>query len=345
MKILYVENMIFGHHVPYVQALAGYQGHESVVITPQRISSISQKQFVFPKMSFDSKRLSDYCECLRYIDKIAREEGADIIHFLDGDKIMRYFGLGIKGLSQRHAVVITYHHLFEGIVRRISYTMMCRHSAAVVHTARIQSVLKGYGIRSVTHIEYPSFLKLPARENLQNDGVPVIGMFGGMRYEKGLDILIEALEKVRHPYRLLIAGREDDYTRNDVERMCAKIGANVTLDSRFLTEAELARYWNETDLVVLPYRASFDGASGQLTEGVSRRLPIIGPEHGSLGSIIRENHLGMTFRTEDSDDLALKIEAILQDGFVYDSVARDYQEAMSPERFCRDYQRLYMSLI
>ena len=96
---------------------------------------------------------------------------------------------------------------------------------------------------------------------------------------------------------------------------------------------------------MLPYRRVFDGASGQLTEGVRRGLPIIGSEHGSLGSIIRENHLGMTFRTEDSEDLALKIEAVLKDGFVYDSVAKDYQEAMSPERFCRDYQRLYASLV
>lgn len=345
MKILYVENMIRGHHVPYVQALAGYKGHESVIVTPQKIPAVPQKQFVFPKMNFDSKKFSDYCECLRYIDKVAGEESVDIIHFLDGDKIMRYFGMGMGRLSRKRPVVITYHHLFEGTVRRISYVMMCRHRAAVVHTAQIQNRLKRYGIRSVTHIEYPGFLAAPPDERSKKESVPVIGMFGGTRYEKGLDILIKALENVHRPYRLLIAGREDDYTRGDVEKMCAKIRANVTLDMRFLPETELARYWNETDLVVLPYRRVFDGASGQLTEGVRRGLPIIGSEHGSLGSIIRENHLGMTFRTEDSEDLALKIEAVLKDGFVYDSVAKDYQEAMSPERFCRDYQRLYASLV
>ncbi len=343
MKILFVENMIIGHHVPYVQALSGSCEYDSVIITPEKIDSISVKQLVFPKMDFNSRKLPDYMECISFIAKTAEEEKADIIHFLDGDKIMRYFGLGMNRLSKICPVVITYHHLFEGTARRISYMLMSRGRTPVVHTEEFQRSLEQYGIHNTAHVEYPSFLENTGRR--KKNEVPVIGMFGGTRHDKGLDILMEALAKVESPFRLLVAGREADFSREEIEEMCASFRDKVTLDLRFLTEKELAGYWDMTDLVVLPYRAIFDGASGQLTEGVNREIPIIGPEHGSLGSIITENHLGATYRTEDSDDLAAKIEEALTSEFAYDKVAKAYKRQMSPERFCDDYLDIYRSLI
>ena len=343
MKVLYIETMILGHHVPYIHALANTDAYESVIITPERINCIGRKQIIYPKMDFESKKITDYKACIRCIEKIADEECVDIIHFLDGDKIMRYFGMGMKTLSDKYPVVITFHHLFEGIIRRISYMLMCKNTTAVVHTAEFKRVLNRYEIKNVFHIEYPSFLHVPDKK-IQNT-VPVIGMFGGTRYEKGLDILVAALRKVETPFHLIIAGREADYKKCDIEKMCEPIKEKVTLDLHFLSEDELATYWDKTDLVVLPYRAMFDGASGQLTEGVNRGLPIIGPSHGSLGNIITENHLGITFKTGDWDDLAQKIEIMLRNKFIYDDIARKYQDMMKPERFNKDYKKLYDNVL
>lgn len=343
MKVLYVENLIMGHHFPYLQALSSSKEYESAVIIPTKAEGLSAKQYVFSKMDYHTKKISDYLECMHFIAKVAQEEQADIVHFLDGDKIMRYFGLGMGAIARKHRVVITYHHFFPGTVRKISYQLMSRSRFPVVHTTEIQEAFHHYGLGHVTHIEYPSFLALPKAEK-KND-VPVIGMFGGTRYDKGLDILLAALAKVQSPFRLVVAGRAVDFTEKLIKEMSVSFIERLTLDLRFLTEEELASYWNMTDLVVLPYRAIFDGASGQLTEGVCRELPVIGPSHGSLGSIISKNHLGYTYRTEDVDDLAEKIEKVLADGFSYDDVAQAYKRQMSPERFCDDYLRLYRSVL
>lgn len=343
MKVLFVETMLLGHHVPYVQALSSGEKYESVIIAPEKIPGINKKQVIFPKMSFDTKKVRDYLSCLSFIEKIADQENADIIHFLDGDKIMRYFGIGMRRLSQHRPVVITYHHYFAGILRKLSYMMMCRSTTPVVHTTEFQKILENYGISRVMHIEYPSFLKR-TEKTVKND-IPVIGMFGGTRYDKGLDILMKALSRVQAPFRLIVAGREADFTESDIEKMCAPFRDRVTLDLRFLSEDELSAYWDRTDLVVLPYRAIFDGASGQLTEGVNRGIPIIGPSHGSLGDIIRSNHLGETFRTEDCEDLAQKIEMMLRTPFGYDDFAKRYQKEMDPSRFCEDYLNLYNGLL
>lgn len=343
MKILFVEDMILGHHVPYLQALTDRTEYDSVIISPEAIPCISKKQFLFPKMSFESKRVRDYLSCISFIEKTAAREKVDLIHIVDGDKIMRYFGLGLGRLSRLCPVVITYHHFFGGRLRKLSYRMMCRGRTPVVHTSEIQKALMNYGISGVRHIEYPGFLSHNC-EIVKNE-VPVIGMFGGTRYDKGLDILLDALSRVKTPFRLIVAGREADFTKEEIEKMSAPIKDRVTLDLRYLTDDELSAYWDRTDLVVLPYRTVFDGASGQLTEGVNRGLPIIGPSHGSLGEIIRQNHLGVTFLTEDRKDLTQKIEAMLQNPFEYDETAKRYQQQMNPVRFCDDYLKLYNDLV
>lgn len=344
MKVLFVDDMLWGHHVPYLRALADTNNYESVVLISEKISGMLAKQIVYDKLSFDSKKVSDYIECLHFIEKQAQKEKADIIHFVNGDKIMRYFGLGMERLSKRCKVIITFHRFFPGFIRKLSYQLMSRHRVAVVHTDSFFLQMKQFKIQNISHIEYPSFLQ-SSQGRKMSSVVPVIGMYGGTRFEKGLDILLKALEKVKEPFKLVIAGIEVDFKQQEIEKMCATYGDKVLLDMRFLSESELRDYWNQTDLLVLPYRLSFAGASGQLTEGVNRGLPIIGPEHGSLGDIIRNNHLGEVYKSEDIDDLAETIERVLKHGFFYDEVAKQYQRNLNPKRFCEDYYNLYREMM
>lgn len=343
MKILYIDTSILGHHQAYIQALAENTNYESIVLIPQKIPGICCKQFIFETINFKSKSFSDYTDCIGKIEQIASEENVNIIHFLDGDTIMRHFGLGFKKLSKKYRIVITFHHFFEGFTRRISYKCMCMSGTAVVHTDVIEKSLCNYGIKDICHIEYPNFSIIKPRTEL-ND-VTTIGMFGSTRKDKGLDILLEALKKVKAPFRLIIAGNERDFFEPEIKKMIDGISDKVTLDLRYLSQTELEQYWDKTDLVVLPYRYTFDGASGQLVDGVSRGLPIIGSSHGSLGKIISDNHLGLTFKTEDSDDLAKKIESIIRNGFSYDETAKKYQDFLNPERFKKEYLALYNRLV
>lgn len=344
MKILFVDDMLWGHHIPYLRALADTPSYEGVILIPEKILELKSKQIVYEKLSFDSKRISDYIECMRFIENQAQKEKADIIHFVNGDKIMRYFGFGIGRLSRRWNVAITFHRFFPGFMRKLSYQLMSCHKTVVVYTNGFYVKMKKYGICDINHIEYSSFLQI-GQEHIVDFAIPVIGMYGSTRYEKGLDILLEALEKVTMPFKLIIAGVEGDFDKQRIEEMCSSYIEKVLIDMRFLSESELGNYWAQTDLVVLPYRRSFAGASGQLTEGVSMGVPIIGPKHGSLGDIIQNNHLGKIYKLEDTDDLARVIDEVLKDGFSYDETAKRYQESLNPKRFCEEYNDLYREMM
>ena len=344
MKILFVDDMLWGHHVPYLKALAENNSYESVVLIPERIQGFAPKQIIFEKLSFDSKKISDYMECMRYIGRQAQKENVDIIHFVNGDKIMRYFGAGMGNLSKNWSVAITFHRFFPGFLRKISYQFMSHNRNVIVHTENLHAKMRKYGIHNISHIEYPSFLQAVQKRD-KDSLVPVIGMYGATRYEKGLDILLEALKKVKSPFKLIIAGIEVDFAQQEIEKRCSLYKEKVLIDMRFLPESDLSSYWSQTDLLVLPYRLSFAGASGQLTEGVNRGLPIIGPNHGSLGETIQKNNMGQVYKSEDVDDLARTIDEVLRDGFIYDEAAKAYQRKLDPRRFCEEYYNLYKEMI
>ena len=85
----------------------------------------------------------------------------------------------------------------------------------------------------------------------------------------------------------------------------------------------------------------FDGASGPLTEGVNHKKMIIGPDHGSLGRIIEEHHLGYTFESENVLSLHDVIKTALEDDFSYDETADEYRNSLSPDTMRKQYESLF----
>ncbi len=175
--------------------------------------------------------------------------------------------------------------------------------------------------------------------------VPVLLTIGGTRYKKGLDILLEALRNVKKPFQLLIAGKEEDFDRNYIEENIKSYKDNVKLLMRVLSDEEFAICINAADFIVLPYRKSFNGASGPLGEGVWRKKTIIAPNHGSLGSIIHEYNLGVTFETEDVNDLTKIISEQLENKHEWNDTAENYRLTLSVDSFANEHQKLYYSLM
>ena len=97
------------------------------------------------------------------------------------------------------------------------------------------------------------------------------------------------------------------------------------MNLRYLSEEELVSAAQAADIVALPYRRSFDGASGPLGIGAALGKVIVGPGHGSVGETIRENHLGHVFEAENARALAKVLDDALSDGFAADDHYQAYQ--------------------
>lgn len=350
MKLVLVDTSVTGHHVPYLQALSNL-ADETIAILPEELPSLSipQRICAFPHGS--KRRFSDFLKWANAVKHIVDQEKPDIVHFLMGDDFYRFFGAGLC-LFARYKVVVTLHWMRSGFAGRLSTKFIAWHSdSVIVHSEYIQQKLSSYGIRNAVHIEYPQFgttfyPKEEARAYWQlRQDTPVIACVGGTRFDKGLDILLEALKKVEKPFQLLIAGKAEHFSEDFIREHTQSYSDCVHLHMRFLTDEELASAVCAADVIALPYRRKFDGASGPLGDGVVHSKMIVGPNHGNLGDTISRNHLGYTFETENPDSLAEVLNRALGEKWEPDELYAEYQKMISADRFQARYSVLYREVI
>ena len=222
--------------------------------------------------------------------------------------------------------------------------------AVVVHTKKLKADFENLGINNVYHIEYPQFSSSPyipdAKEKLGiHTEAPVILALGATRRDKGLDFLLEALNRVNQPFSLLIAGAESFFAQAYIHEHITGYKERVKTCLKFLSDEEFSLCLNAADIVCLPYRKCFDGASGPLGEGVSLGKMVVGAGHGSLGRLISENHLGYTFESENVDSLAEMLDKALTEKWKPDEKYKAYQALLNPERFQKEYLILFKQML
>lgn len=341
IKVLFVDIAVDGHHLVYLQNLLQSSLYQSVVCLPERCEEIKAKQYLV-KLN-NKKNIFSYMQFLNSIVSIADAENVDLIQFMQMDSLMKYFSFGLESLK-KYEVTVVYHHFWAGILRRLSYRLIDRRiNMAVVHTQANADKIKSYGINKIRKFEYPAFGKKEDRSNFHKPRRMLA--FGDTRYDKGLDILLEALKRVDEEFILYIAGKDTYFSKEYIINQSKQYKEKICLDLQFISDEKKEKYFAETDIVILPYRRIFDGASGPLGEGVIKEKVIIGPNHGSIGRLIEENHIGYVFDSEDSDSLAKVLTKAIQSEFVYDKTALEYKDSLSPERMRREYEHLFLDLL
>ena len=349
MKILFINMSLNGHHLDYKRSLSEINNIESVVISPKASESITARQIILDDCIWGSMRIFDHLKWINKVKKITNKENPDYVHFTWGDSFYRFFALGFSSICRKYRCGITFHQVRRDKMHMASIKSYSRlFQDVIVHTNELKNFLTDRNVKNVRHIEYPNFRKssigdgLTARNELGiHTNAKILLCLGGTRVDKGLDILLKALNDVKIPFFLLIAGAEQEIRKDFIYSSIEPYRANAKVILRFLSDRELECCLCAANYIVLPYRKSFDGASGPLAEGVGYGKCIIGPNHGSLGQIIQENHLGYTFQTEDIPSLTQILEKALSGDFQYDAVASHYRNSLTVKAFQDEHYKLY----
>jgi len=265
--------------------------------------------------------------CLLGMFIYARRRGYDKVHLFHLDSVIVSlllvfpFAAGIrvtgtlhwyptKRLKRRLLLFLLKFGIVSKVVVHGNYTHACM-------------LRDGCRERKIANIYFPYFQSAGAGSSMIHEDVchslsqhqrPYLLAFGGMRFDKGLDILMEALGRVKDlDFSVLVAGSEDDFTEADLDRWTVQydIADRVHKDIRYIPEPVKRQYLDQCDAVVLPYRAMFSGVSGPLTEGAAHRKFVLGPNHGEIGYTIETYGLGDTFEAENIQDLADKLRMLL----------------------------------
>ncbi|MDR3058070.1 MAG: glycosyltransferase [Prevotella sp.] len=151
--------------------------------------------------------------------------------------------------------------------------------------------------------------------------------FGLIRDYKGLDILINAMNKLDDSYQLIIAGESyggfEKYTEL-IEKLPYK--KNIKVYEQYIPDNMVSVFFSAADVLILPYRSATQ--SGVIAIAYQMELPMIATNVGSLGSSVDESHTGLVVPVASEEAIADGI----QDFFSRRGVITSYKENLKKEK-------------
>ena len=189
--------------------------------------------------------------------------------------------------------------------------MNCWTDRTICVSADVKETLTRFGADPerllVQHIG--SLIAEQQRDNARGLHAPlVIGNIGGVNHYKGTRVLIDAVRKLkRTDFAVKIFGK---YDAQFVAAICqGEPPANVEFLGRYLPD-QLPEILEQIDVMVLPSICN-DTAPQTIFESYSSKIPILAPRIGGFPDFVVDGVNGALFRAGDSDDLARKINDIL----------------------------------
>ena len=228
---------------------------------------------------------------------------------------------GLRNSLSMPEIVCICHNSVEhedNIVKRAATKMvLSRAHRLITHSADESRKLKamlppGASIITGFHPTY-SEIGLPgpgkdtAKQRLGIEG-NVLLFFGFVRKYKGLDILLDALARIKRKMKitLLIVGEFWDDKRlyqSQIERLV--LGQQVRMIDRYVPDEMVGLYFASADLVVQPYLSASGSGVCQLAFGHNR--PVIATCVGSFPETVMDRINGRVVRPGDAQALAAAI--------------------------------------
>jgi glycosyltransferase involved in cell wall biosynthesis len=197
---------------------------------------------------------------------------------------------GIRVVIEFHEVQDTgeaRHRWAAGYVRRLIRPLLRRTDGVVVHSLFDHRALQEtYGLAGVPaeialHGPYDHHESVvPAARRPAADACRLL-FFGTIRPYKGLEDLIGAFGTLPGGYHLTVVGETwEGWTLPAALIADSPAADRITFVNRYVTDAEVDRFFADADVVVLPYRRS--SASGPLHIAMSHGLPVVVTSVGGL---------------------------------------------------------------
>ena len=167
---------------------------------------------------------------------------------------------------------------------------------------------------------------------------------GRLEAEKGLQVLIKAFSLLPLGSMLYIVGT------GDYAPQLTKLTKELDLEGRviftgFMEKGEIGRYYDMADVFVHPalWPEPFPRT---ILEALSHRVPMVVSDSGSASSIL--GPAGLSFRNGDPEDLAIKLQRLLDDDRLREQMIMAGEKVLSryhPDTILSQVLQLYEELL
>jgi glycosyltransferase involved in cell wall biosynthesis len=266
--------------------------------------------------------------------------GNGVVHWLYTDRQELALALAIRATGPPAVATLFWPYFSSGqppgsVVKRAYHRLNVaalawllrggRLSSLAVQTERskrlVVGALGGDLADAVVVIPDPSISPaLPPRQVARDElGIPedqtLLLFFGTMRSDKGPDLFLEALSRIRSAegWRAIFAGADGVLTDAVLASRVQSLGLEerVTWSIGFVPNDLMARYFAAADVVVLPYRSTFLGTSGILQTSAAASVPVLATDVGDVGPAVSEYGLGVLVRPDSVEELERGLRDVL----------------------------------
>ncbi|WP_432205345.1 glycosyltransferase (plasmid) [Cetobacterium somerae] len=296
------------------------------------------------ELNFKKDGIKYFFKISNYLKKIQTED----VHYLTLDFLYKY--PLIKKLNKNRVVIGTLHKEPNNYLKKILLKNFSKKiSKIIVHSEFTKVELNKIGILNVEVIEYPSFYDYSKlkKEDLKKyeklEEKIVISCLGGTRFDKGLDILLEAFEymdkNIKNKIVLNIVGKEESFQRDYIQKISKKNNINLRERYGFVTDEDFLKNVLLTDIMVMPYRKIFGGNSGPMTEAIVNKIPSLVPKEMNIGLLTEKYDLGETFEAENPQNLAKVLSEMIEEKKEY--FKTEYDKKLTLDNFLKKHEELY----
>lgn len=174
------------------------------------------------------------------------------------------------------------------------------------------------------------------------DRPPLLLFFGALRSNKGLSVLLDAMQLLGpDEVRLIIAGRGDS-AQETLALRAAQADPRVSVEIGFASLQRKRELFAEASLAVLPY-TSFASQSGVLHDAYGHGRPVVVTDVGALGRTVRSEGTGTVANPNDPASLAEAIRSALSptQWQVLASATQKIRNERSPQETGRRLRAVY----
>ncbi len=174
--------------------------------------------------------------------------------------------------------------------------------------------------------------------------VPLALALGSIRADKGLDTALRALRAIPD-WHLVVAGSGPEAPR------LRELAREMDLDDRihwrieFIPDELVGTYFRAADIVLLPYKPSFESQSGVLFQAYRYHVPVVVTDVGSLGDTVRQDGAGLVVPPDSPGLLADAFGPALdlQPDIAWKDLERRYSWTQVAKRTVALYQEIVTS--
>jgi glycosyltransferase involved in cell wall biosynthesis len=267
-----------------------------------------------------------------FLEWVGSRRDLDLVHFQEYTPWLapgHFRALRRRGIPIVYTVHNIEHHYGKFLMHKPIRDRCFRSAwracdALLVHTEGLRAALSGFleGSHPPIHVTPHGVWREGCRCGRRADA-PGVGrdrllFFGVIRPNKGVHVLLRALEWLPRCDLTIAGGSEEPHYLDQIRRMVRHFPpGRVELIDRYIGDEEVADLFDRSRLVILPY-TNFTAQSGVLHMALAHLRPVVATDVGALGECVRLWGIGQVAPPCDERSLAGAIERSL-DVAAYDA--------------------------